>query len=33
MNVLDSLIFAPALAPALASGTVTASAPRQRLAS
>lgn len=33
MNVLDSLIFAPALAPALASGTISASVPRQRLAS
>jgi len=33
MNVLDSLIFGPALAPALASGNVTASIPRQRVAS
>lgn len=33
MNVLDSLIFGPALAPALASGNVTTSMARQRLAS
>ena len=33
INVLDSLIFGPALAPALAGGNVTTSLPRQRLAS
>ena len=32
-DVLDAMIFGPALAPALASGSVMASVPGQRLAS